>query len=151
MNEVLIIPLAGIMLPMVLVPTIMSMKHRMMRREWQHKERLRALELGLPPVENEPRLGGGTVTAIGAGVPAASVFSALAVTTSLSADLPDYMPILALIWGCAFMISTGALISAMVLGIMILRGQKSAAIGDAYATAKAPFEPDAYDVVSSRG
>ena len=48
MHDGMIIPLAGIMLPMVLVPTIITLAHRMKKREWQHKERLRALELGLP-------------------------------------------------------------------------------------------------------
>ena len=48
MNDGMIIPLAGIMLPMVLVPTIITLAHRMKKREWQHKERLRALELGIP-------------------------------------------------------------------------------------------------------
>jgi hypothetical protein len=152
MSEDLIIPLAGIMLPMVLVPTIITLTHRFKKREWQHKERLRALELGIPHVADAgPRLGGGTVTAIGAGVPAASVLSALAVTANVSESHPDYIPVLGVVWGCAFMISMAALISAVVLGVMILRGRKSAEVGEAYAASKVAMEPDAYDVVSSRG
>ena len=151
MHDGMIIPLAGIMLPMVLVPTIITLAHRMKRREWQHKERLRALELGIPADEVGQKLGGGTVTAIGAGVPAASVLAAFLFSVSIRESNPDYMPVLAVVWGCAFLISTAALVSALVLGIMILRGSRSAERGDAFATAKAPFEPDAYDVVSSRG
>jgi hypothetical protein len=152
MSEVLIIPLAGIMLPVILVPTILMLSHRIKKREWQHKERLRALELGIPSAaDHEPRLGGGTVTAIGAGVPAASVLAAFLVSESVSETLPDYIPILAITWGCAFLISTVAIIAALALGIMILRATRSAQAGDAFATAKGPFEPDAYDVVSSRG
>ena len=151
MNDGMIIPLAGIMLPMVLVPTIITLAHRMKKREWQHKERLRALELGIPADEAGPRLGGGTVTAIGAGVPAASVLAAFLFSSSIRESNPDYMPVLAVVWGCAFLISTAALVSALVLGIMILRGSRSAERGDAFATAKGSFEPDAYDVVSSRG
>ena len=59
--------------------------------------------------------------------------------------------IIAIAWGCAFLISTAALISSLVLGIMILRGQRSPESRDAFSTAKGPYEPDAYDVVSSRG
>jgi hypothetical protein len=152
MSEGAIISLAGIMLPIILVPTIITLSHRFKKREWQHKERLRALELGMPHVSaSEPRLGGGTVTAIGAGVPTASVLSAIAVTASLSESNPDFLAILAVVWGCAFLISTAALISAAVLGVMVLRGSRSTEVGDAYATAKAAMEPDAYDVVSSRG
>src|SRR4051795_9387208 len=110
MNSGLIIPLAGIMLPVVLVPIIIAMTSRMKKREWQHKERLRAIELGMPASAPHQSLGGGTVTMIGAGVPAASVLSALLFTMNLSEGHPDYMPILAVVWGFAFMISIAALI-----------------------------------------
>jgi len=151
MNDEMIIPLAGIMLPMVLVPTIIAMAHRIKKREWQHKERLRALELGIPAGDPGQGLGGGTVTAIGAGVPAASVLAALLFSTNLRDTHPDFIPILAVVWGCTFLISSAAVISALVLGIMVVRGSRSPERSDAFATAKGPFEPDAYDVVSSRG
>lgn len=151
MNEGMIITLAGIMLPMVLVPTIITMAHRIKKREWQHKERLRALELGIPARDGEQRLGSGAVTAIGAGVPAASVFAAFLVSVNVSEPSTDYMAILAVVWGCAFLISTAALISALVLGVMILRENRSAEHANSFASTKASFEPDAYDVVSSRG
>src|SRR5438093_13296394 len=93
MNDGMIIPLAGIMLPMVLVPTIITMANRMKKREWQHKERLRALELGIPADEAGPRLGGGTVTAIGAGVPSASVLAAFLFSSSIRESNPAYMPV----------------------------------------------------------
>jgi preprotein translocase subunit YajC len=49
MDEDLLIPMTAILMPMILVPTIITMVHRQRKREWHHKERLRALELGLPP------------------------------------------------------------------------------------------------------
>jgi hypothetical protein len=151
MHEGMIIPLAGIMLPMVLVPTIITMVHRLKRREWQHKERLRAIELGLAPTDFEPRVGGGTITAIGAGVPAASVLAALLTTLNFPESNPDYIEVIGIIWGCAVLISAVALISSSVLGVIILRQRKSAESFSAFATAKPAYEPDAYDVVSSRG
>ena len=106
MHEGLIIPLSGIMMPLILVPTIILLVHRQKRREWHHQERLRALEMGLP-ASGDPigALGGGTVIAIGAGVPVASVLTAWMTTISVSDSDPDYMPIVAVAWGCAFMIS----------------------------------------------
>ena len=94
MHEGLIIPF-GIFLPMFLVPTIITLVHRQKKREWQHQERLRAARDGFAvPAPNE-RLGGGSVVAIGAGVPVASVLGALITTLSVSYSMPDYMAILA--------------------------------------------------------
>jgi hypothetical protein len=151
MNEELLIPLAGIMLPMVLVPSIILLVHRQKKREWQHQERLRALEIGLPASVPDRTPGGGSVVAIGAGVPIASVLTAWMTTMSVSESHPDYMPIIAIAWGCAFMISTGALISSLVLGVLLFRSKKPAEGVDHFAAMKPAFEPDAYDVVSSRG
>src|SRR5208283_4175273 len=109
MHEVLIITLFGIMMPLFLVPTIIFLVHRQKKREWHHQERLRALEMGLPASAPDRTLGGGTVVAIGAGVPMASVLTAWMTTMSIPDTHPDYMPIIAIAWGCAFMISTGAL------------------------------------------
>ncbi len=151
MHEELIIPLAGIMLPMILVPSIIMLVHRQKRREWQHKERLRALETGLPASAPDRALGGGTVAAIGAGVPIASVLTAWMTTMSVSDSHPDYMPIIAIAWGCAFMISTVALITSLVLGVLLMRSRKPADSVDHFSAAKPAYDPDAYDVVSSRG
>ena len=73
------IPILGILMPIVLVPMIMMLKHRTLQREWQHKERMKAIEMGAPP---PPPTAGGSVVAIGAGVPIASVIAAA--VTSLS-------------------------------------------------------------------
>ena len=60
------------------------------------------------------------------------------------------MPILAVVWGCAVMISTGALVTSLVLGFMVIRSRKPAE-ADQFAAFKPAYEPDAYDVVSRRG
>jgi hypothetical protein len=148
MNEGIVIPLAGIMLPLVLVPTILTLKHRQRKREWLHQERMRALELGLPAPDLEPRLGGGSVTAVGAGVPLATVAAALLATTWIPSALDEALPLIAVIWGCALMICSGAFVTSLVLGLMLLRSRKPT---DAVAEAKPTFDPDAYDVVSMRG
>jgi hypothetical protein len=150
MHDGLIIPLFGIFLPMFLVPTIITLTHRQKKREWRHLERLRALELGLPVPQAEHALGGGSVVAIGAGVPVVSVIGALIASSSVPYSTPDYMPILAVIWGCAVLISSGALVTSLVLGFMVMRSRKPAAT-DQFAALKPAYEPDAYDVVSRRG
>ena len=151
MHEELIIPLAGIMLPVVLVPTIILLVHRQKKREWRHQERLRALDLGLPAPATDWTLGGRTVTAIGAGVPIAAVLTAWMTSISVSESHPDYVPIIGIAWGCAFLISTGALITSLVLGVLLTRLRKPADQVDQFAATKPAYEPDAYDVVSRRG
>jgi hypothetical protein len=151
MHEGLIISLSGIMMPLVLVPTIILLVHRQRKREWHHQERLRALEMGLPTSGPDRMPGGGTVIAIGAGVPIASVLTAWMTTISVSDSHPDYMPIVAVAWGCAFMISSGALITSLVLGVLLMRSRKPAEPMDQFAAIKPAYEPDAYDVVSRRG
>ena len=48
------IPIVGILMPLVLVPMIMILKHRTLQSEWQHKERMQAIEMGLPPAPARP-------------------------------------------------------------------------------------------------
>jgi hypothetical protein len=151
MNASVIVPLAGIMMPLVLAPTIIAMAHRMKKREWQHKERLRALELGLPVPEDRPHVGGGTVAAIGAGVPAASVLAAWLTTATVPTSHSDFMGVVALAWGCAFMISMAAVIGSLVLASRLLSARRAADLAGELAAAKPAYDPDAYDVVSSRG
>src|SRR4051794_20167445 len=72
-----LIPLAGIALPVVLVPVILGIRYAKRERELEHAERIRALELGrtLPgdePWWSLPRIS----VAIGVGVPASVFFCA---------------------------------------------------------------------------
>ena len=151
-NEALIIPLAGIMLPLVLVPMVMTLKFRIKKREWEHLERMRALQMGVAPVQAGHRIGPGVVLlGIGTGVPAASVVAASMTSLSLPAELSDPLAAIAIAWGCAWLISTGAMVTAVVLGVVQARSQKNASALDHEAGAKAAYEPDAYDVVSRRG
>jgi hypothetical protein len=151
MKEELLIPLVAILMPLVLVPTILVLKFRHKRREWKHQERLRAIDLGSPGIEASSGLNGQAVVAIGTAVPIASVFAALFTTMSLPESHPDYMPIIAIAWGCAVMISIGSLITSLVLGVMVLRANRSVESVDQLSSLKPSYEPDAYDVVSRRG
>jgi hypothetical protein len=149
-NEALIIPLAGIVLPLVLVPMIMTMKFRMKKREWEHLERMRALQMGVAPAQAGHRIGPGVLISIGTGVPVASVLAAGITSLNVPSDLSDPLAVIAIAWGCAWLISTGAMVTAAVLGIVQARARKDASTLDE-AAAKPAYEPDAYDVVSRRG
>jgi hypothetical protein len=150
MSTVLAIPLAGIFMPLVLAISIVRMKHRQKQRQWRHEERLRALELGLLLPEPEQRLGSGSVVAIGAGVPAATVLAAAMTSLHVSYNSQDSIPLMAISWGCACLISSAALFTSVVLGTKVIRSRGTTEPMELLA-AKPSCEPDAFDVVSSRG
>jgi hypothetical protein len=150
-NEALIIPLAGIILPLVLVPLVMTLKFRMKKREWEHLERMRALQMGVVPPQAGHRIGPGVLISIGTGVPAASVLAAGVTSLNIPTDLPDPLAVIAIAWGCAWLISTGAMVTALVLGVVQAKANKVASTVDQDPAAKPAYDPDAYDVVSRRG
>ena len=75
--------------------------------------------MGLPAPATERALGGATVAAIGAGVPVAAVLTAWLTTMSVPHSKYDYMAIVAVSWGSAFLISLFALITSLVLAILL--------------------------------
>jgi len=152
MKSGLVIPVLALLIPVILVPTILILKFRQHRREWVHRERMKALEKGLaPPPPADGGLGNGAVIAIGAGVPAASVLSAW-LTTSSFPPTPDAIPLVAVTWGVAWLISTTALVTSLVLGLMIVRSRRVAdSSEESPSIAKPDYDPDAFDVVSRRG
>lgn len=146
-----VIPIVAILMPLVLVPTVITLKHRHKRLEWEHKERMRALETRLP-VSMRQAAGAGGVAAIGAGVPMIAVLGAF--LTSLTVDpthFEDGVAVYALAWGCASMISGGAFVTSLILYRMQARAATEAyADAAALDNGKLAFDPDAFDVVSSR-
>ncbi len=71
--NVLLIPLAALLIPIVIVPTALGLKHARFLREVEHAERMRALELGRTPADDESWTPGNLAAAIGAGVPLGSL------------------------------------------------------------------------------
>ncbi len=143
-----IIPIVAILMPLVLVPTILFMKHRHQRREWEHLERMRSLDRSVPfPMGNDAARSSG-VAAIGAGVPIASVIAAFLTCVSADVRSGDEIPMAGIAWGCALLISVGAMATSLLLQARARRQSNS----DASQVEKsAIYDPDAYDVVSSRG
>ncbi len=139
-----IIPLAGIALPAFLVPIIMALKQGSKKREFQHIERMKALETGrtVPGESSWPQAF--VCAAVGAGVPVGSfLFTFLAwVNTS---NTPNE------IWFAPAVVSTIALLCSMGLATLLFRPVKAATPTDVQLNGKPSFDPDAYDVVGSRG
>ena len=156
-----IIALAALAIPIILVPLVLLLKFRIRKREWDHLERMRSLELGVPlPVQH--RMGG--VVAIGAGVPIVAFVTALVATAILLSETSDLgrwaakggdlayessvnIPKLGIIWGSAFSTSCFALIIALILGIMQARTYSKALQSSSWTGgyAKPAFDPDTYD------
>lgn len=150
--SVLMIPLAAILMPLVLVPTALFMKHRHKRRQWEHLERMKEMEERLPSYPPSPAqfLGRARgVAAIGAGVPIFSVLMAwLTTITYQPSSIDDSVPGVA--WGSAAVISICGMFTGLLLTRMHVRAVKELEL-DARSSAKPAFDPDAFDVVSRRG
>jgi len=148
----LLIPILGILMPLVLVPTIIVLKHRHARREWEHKERMKAMEIQLPTPPGQSPGKGTAIAAIGAGVPIASVLAALLATVAIGEQSPpaDSIPLTGIAWGCAALISFCALVTSLILASMSPKAAKEVDSAANVMNGKPVFDPDAYDVVSSR-
>ena len=100
--DVLYIPIVAILMPLVMVPTIVFMKHRHQRRKWEHLERLKSLEVQMPMPMRHALGGAGGIAAIGAGVPSVSVLGALLTTLMWEPlEVGDSVAVPAIAWGCA--------------------------------------------------
>lgn len=98
----LLIPIVAILMPLLLVPTILVLKSRQARREWEHLERMKAMDDGRPVAASSTYCG---VAAIGAGVPIASVLAALAASLLLDSHSSDEIEMYGVVWGCAALIA----------------------------------------------
>jgi hypothetical protein len=147
----LIIPVVAILMPLVLVPTVIFMKQRHKRRQWEHLERMRSLDRSAPFPPVHAPVGSGAVAAIGAGVPIASVITAFLTCTISDVTTEDQIPMAGIAWGCALMISVGAMVTGLILAVMQARARKQSESAAFQVDKPAVYDPDAFDVVSSRG
>lgn len=142
MIEELVLPLAGMAIPIIIVPTVLGFKMAQRKREYEHLERMKALETGQSLPSRTAWPAAVTLTAIGAGVPmAAFLFTFLA---SVSAQVPGE------IWMAPVF---ATLLSSLVTGNLApkLLSPPKAALPDHLANGKPAYDPDAYDVVGRRG
>jgi hypothetical protein len=136
----LIIPIVGMLIPIIIVPTALGIKHARYLREVEHAERMRAMELGQTLPGDQSWKPGSIAMAIGAGVPIVAMAIAF---EAGSKQGPSEA-----IWMATAMIGIAGVIGGSTLAGMQLskRNQNSAASGE-----KPAYDPDAYDVVGRRG
>jgi hypothetical protein len=149
--DALIIPVVAILMPLVLVPTIIYMKQRHRRQQWEHLERMRTLDSSAPFPSAHAPVGSGGVAAIGAGVPIASVIAAFLTCTISDVRAEDQIPMAGIAWGCALLISAAAMATGLILAVMQARARRQSESAAFQADKPAVYDPDAFDVVSSRG
>ena len=135
----LIIPIVGMLIPIIIVPTALGIKHARFLREVEHAERMKAMELGVTTAEDAERSGPmGLAGTIGGAVPLGALFVAfIAAPKQGDSDA---------IWMAAAMIGVAGVICGSILAALQInrRGQPAA-------SEKPSYDPDAFDVVGRRG
>ena len=136
--EEAIIPLVALAIPMVIAPVAIIAKTVSKHRELEHKERIRAIELGRVLPQDESWWSRGRISAmIGAGVPVVTMFLAWMASESLGGREE--------VWITATLVGMTAVICGSRLAT------KLPAPDPTILNTKLNLDPDAYDVVSRRG
>ena len=142
--SVLIIPLLALMIPIIIVPVALGLKHAKLLRELEHAERMKALELGRTLPQDEPFWTPPKICVmIGAGVPIGVFLCAL--MASLTVGHHEE------VWGMSSSVSLAAVISGSVLAGKHFNHRWRIESATSYATGKPMMDADAYDFVGSRG
>lgn len=120
---------------------ILGIRHDRRKRELEHLERMRALELGRKLPQDEPWLSPTKIALVIGGFVPLVAFSSVATATARTGFHEE-------MWLAACSVSAAAVISGSILaGISLRRDATSTRSLDD----KPYVEEDAYDVVSSRG
>lgn len=140
----LVIPIVGMVIPIILVPAILGLRHARLERELEHAERIKALELGRTMPQDEPWWTPARVcVAIGAGVPVGVFVCALLASRSIHHQEP--------IWAAAGVVGVvGVLCGTSLAGRYFDQYARARSMLDE-GSAKPVIEPEAFDVVGSRG
>jgi hypothetical protein len=145
MHPSTVIPLAGIALPVIIVPLVLFAKHTANKRYYRHLERMAAIKAGVMPPEPTPLPGPGAIVAIGAGVPIASIFGALLATVNLPAYTNDTVAVVGFIWSMAVAITLVGLATSLVLGVMLHRAHRRTSMETPRPSAKPTYDPDMFE------
>lgn len=143
-DDFLAVPLAAIALPAVLVPMVMALRHAAVKRDNQHRERMKALETGQPVPGESGWPAAFACASVGAGVPLGSfLFTWLASVST--PRLPGE------IWFAPAVVSLVAILCSMGIAGAMPRQVKAPAARPLGHGKSMVHDPDAYDVVDSRG
>lgn len=142
-DEAMIIPIVGMLIPIVVVPTALVVKHLNARRQLRHTEQMRALELGQPlPVGGFwPAL---AAILIGFGVPVGTFFIAWMASLAYGDTRQVFL--------CAAVVSCVAIPCGTWVAVRLFESQRLHRLEPpTYVNGKPTFDPDFMDVVSRRG
>jgi hypothetical protein len=139
------IPILALLIPIVIVPTALGLRLARQHREMEHKERIKALELGRTLPQDEPWCTPARISlVIAAGVPVGA-FGFACMATAAAGFQED-------IWMSAMSVSVVSVISGSILAAkhFAQRAQAEARV-QAEDAKLAVDDADAYDVVGRRG
>jgi hypothetical protein len=134
-----IIPIVAMLIPIIIVPTALGIKHARYLREVEHTERMRAMELGRNLAEDDRKSPTSIAVQVGVWVPLGALAIAFSAPKHGATDA---------IWMAAGMIGVAGVIGGSILASMQLKAGQAAA---ASADPKPAYDPDEFDVVGSRG
>jgi len=141
-------PIMGMLIPIIIVPIVLGMRHARVLSDREHAERMRAMELGRP-LPGDPT-GGETwdvasqsIALIATVVPGSVFFCAFLATKEVG-----YVPG---VWAAAAVVGLGAVVCGSFLLLTRLGHKVDPATHAADPSAKAVYAEDAFDVASNRG
>lgn len=146
MDDAFVIPIVAMTIPIVIVPVALVTRYWRQRRQWQHLERLKAIEHGISPFPSPcwPAL---VAIALGAGVPVGSFFIAWLAVEESHADES--------VFAMAMIVGIVGVVSGYKLAMRLI-GPAAACERSSPVPARShgkPYvgDPDAYDVAGRRG
>jgi hypothetical protein len=145
MHEDILIPIVAILMPLFLVPTVMVLRSSSRKRECQHRERMKAMEMGLP-VPGIEAWSGRTAIAVGAVMPVGVFF--MGWLANLTTHNDDVWVAVALVAVAG--VFGGIRLAGRQVGWMArpaVKPQLRRAAQERGA-AKPAFDPDAYDAIA---
>lgn len=139
------IPLMGILLPIILVPTIMGIKYAQKERELDHAERMKALELGRTLPRDESWWSPARISvAFGVGLPIGVFLCA-----AKASGEPNAWSLI--IWLSAGIVGLSGVLSGAYLAFHHFENAANPRRDADYAGSKPEVDADAFDVVGNRG
>src|SRR5207245_2561232 len=118
--------------------------------EWEHLERMKAMEVQLPLPRAQGSGSSRGVAAIGAGVPVASVLAAFLTGLTWRQMTGDDFLVPVVGWGWAVQVGGAEVITSLIVARMRSRTQHQTESSSTLDNGKPVFDPDTFDVVGSR-
>ena len=140
MIDVLVIPLAALAIPIVVGPIAILAKHAQRDRELEHAERMRAMEVGATLTQDEPWWTPARLVVLIAGVVPVASMGIAGFIDWFGGARPG-------LWESCGLVAGAGLVCGTYLAGRVITVTPSVEAR----SIKPHYDPDAFDVVSSRG